>query len=912
MKFRQVAAIGRAFAAARNGAWRRLIPPFLVVRIAISILMLPEPVTGQGAALPAPPAPVSRLDPLSASTTEELLTSLFRTQTTQGTYVPADDATVLLTHPVFATMAYDAFTVTRNTAMLAQSANSIARYYGYLMSTSDRDGDRLLETPATVQERDTHVEDPGYNALVAVDMRNLARIYYELRRTMQALYWYDTARSIERAVLASTFNAEDDYCFARDPASGRPVREYSPAAALAAQFSFAVGENHAARMRSHVVDWATQAVVEVAPTELAAHAIDCLVAVSVLSDGAHAAVVEGLRRGMPGPSLAATAAERYALARARLDIPLTDDDVVLGLLLYLQRSAAIPDGERFRIEQSLPKVRSLALAPHTPPLTVDEADDAVRTVFTAISTLRESLRKSTFFSADEKRAFPGIDANIATQRLLEDAIMVNHRAENRVFEMRYAGASARVQATLVDDRVVAMDPMTVRWEITGNSAMQWKNISVGIFGEALVPMGGGPFSAGPDAPLRIVTRHIARGAAGALRLLTFTAVFEAPTGTRSRYHVTRSVYLSPPVSITARFPEGRVMSASMVPVQVVIRRNATLQDATKYFWFSPAGLRLTEGNTGLIRFGAADSAVVTLHVEVPAPCRPGVFPFTLKFFAGDRDAGTVSSSLFKPYQWTYVGPFVADGGLDPALPPERGVNLLQTYPGPNGEARWRPVPESACGPRGGISLQSLAVDHGVHYLYTIVACAYETDLDARLWASGPVALYVNGRRQIRIASADGDSAAARVHLAPDKNHILIKVIGGRDAKVFFALGSDDNIAADEFDNDLSELAGGYRELTARELSTGAMPRESRRLVTLRFQDPEAKSVAVVGSFNGWSPASSPMRKQGDTWELTLSLLPGRYSYRFLVDEKKQVLDPSSTVTEPDGYGGKNSVMVVNK
>jgi hypothetical protein len=303
--------------------------------------------------------------------------------------------------------------------------------------------------------------------------------------------------------------------------------------------------------------------------------------------------------------------------------------------------------------------------------------------------------------------------------------------------------------------------------------------------------------------------------------------------------------------------------------------------------------------------------VVTLHIEVPSPCRPGTFPFAIKFYAGDRDAGTIASSLFKPYQWTFVGPF-ADGGLDRPHPPEQGVNLLQTYAGPNGTARWRPVPESACDPRGGIALHSLAADRGVQYLYTIVACAYETSLKARLSSNAPSALFVNGRRVLTVAGARGDSAAADVHLDPDRNHILIKVVGDRDARVSFALGNDDNLAADEFDNNLAELAGGYRELTARELAMGSAPRESRRLVTLRFQDSEAKSVAVVGSFNGWSPASSPMQKKGETWEITLSLAPGRYSYRFLVDEKKQVLDPSSSGTEPDGYGGRNSVLVVIK
>jgi hypothetical protein len=222
------------------------------------------------------------------------------------------------------------------------------------------------------------------------------------------------------------------------------------------------------------------------------------------------------------------------------------------------------------------------------------------------------------------------------------------------------------------------------------------------------------------------------------------------------------------------------------------------------------------------------------------------------------------------------------------------------------------VPESACDQRGGISLRALASDRGVQYLYTIVACAYETNVKARLWSNAPAALFVNGRRALTIAAARGDSAVANVHLDPDRNHILIKVIGDGDARVSFGLGNEDNLAADEFDNNLAELAGGYREMTAREMAMGSAPSESRRLVTLRFQDPEAASVAVVGSFNGWSPAQSPMRRVGDAWELTLSLAPGRYSYRFLVDQKKQVLDPSSAATEPDGYGGKNSVLVVAK
>lgn len=910
MIFERVARLKRLRRMAGERRWRRILHPALVLRIAMWVLMIPHAVGAEDtAALNAPL--VARLDVATAQQTDAMLSSTFRTQDASGVYAPGDDGAVLLTRPIFATMALDAYASTHNTASLAQASNSVSRYYGYLISSADHDGDHLIETTATIQGRTMQIEDPSFNALLAMDTRNLARINLELRRPMTALYWYDGARTVERAVVTGTFDPDDNYCLARDATSGQPIRNFAPPAALPAQFSMVVGENYAEHMRAHVIDWASQATANVAPADRAANAIDFMTAVDVLGSGDHAGVVDGLRRLMPLPSAVAMPVERYALARGRVDIPLADDDLIFGLFLCIERAGSFSDPERFRIEHALPDVRALALAPNAPLISPENAANSIAVVYSTIATLRDWLRTTSFFSPDDKKAYPGVDANIAAQRLLEDVTMLVHRAENRLFEMRYAAQGVRAQVMLPVDRVVVLDNFDVRWQVTSaKAAVAWKSISTGIFGEAIAPLSGAVPGASPAAPLRIATRHVARGAAGALRMLTLTAVFEDASGTQSRVHFDRSIYLNPPVSVTARFPQGRTIHASTIPVQLTVQRHSNISTDAKYYWFSPSGLHVAEGNNGLVHLGVSDSATITLHVEIPSPCRPGLFPFTLKFFAGDRDAGTIASSLFKPYQWTYVGPFPADGGLAHVLPPEQGVNLLTSYPGPNGSARWRAVPESACDPRGGIALTSLADDEGVHYLYTIVACAYETQLRARLWSNSPTTLFVNGRRVATATSESGDSAVATVQLDPDKNHILIKVIGDRDSRVTFALGNDDNLAADEFDNNLAELAGGYREMTAREMATGSTPTESRRLITLRFQDTEAGAVAVVGSFNGWSPAVNPMQKKGDVWELTLSLLPGKYSYRFLVDQKKQVLDPAATGTEPDGYGGKNSVLVV--
>ena len=107
------------------------------------------------------------------------------------------------------------------------------------------------------------------------------------------------------------------------------------------------------------------------------------------------------------------------------------------------------------------------------------------------------------------------------------------------------------------------------------------------------------------------------------------------------------------------------------------------------------------------------------------------------------------------------------------------------------------------------------------------------------------------------------------------------------------------------------IIDGYAEFHNRLHNPSDGPKETQRRVTLIFEDPDANSVAVVGSFNGWSPANSNMRKnEFGKWEISVYLPPGRYTYRFLVNNSFEVVDPASSGQEPDGYGGRNSVLFV--
>jgi len=76
--------------------------------------------------------------------------------------------------------------------------------------------------------------------------------------------------------------------------------------------------------------------------------------------------------------------------------------------------------------------------------------------------------------------------------------------------------------------------------------------------------------------------------------------------------------------------------------------------------------------------------------------------------------------------------------------------------------------------------------------------------------------------------------------------------------------------------------------------------------------PKAKTVQIAGDFNKWQPQQNPMLDVGKNgvWQLKLRLAPGTYRYRLVVDGQWQQ-DPRNNATEPNPYGGFNSVLTVS-
>ena len=78
---------------------------------------------------------------------------------------------------------------------------------------------------------------------------------------------------------------------------------------------------------------------------------------------------------------------------------------------------------------------------------------------------------------------------------------------------------------------------------------------------------------------------------------------------------------------------------------------------------------------------------------------------------------------------------------------------------------------------------------------------------------------------------------------------------------------------------------------------------------ITLQQPGATSVFIAGSFNDWSPDSTPLAKNGDgAWAVEIALPPGRHEYRFVVDGE-WADDPQAAEVAPNSFGGVNAVIV---
>jgi hypothetical protein len=104
-----------------------------------------------------------------------------------------------------------------------------------------------------------------------------------------------------------------------------------------------------------------------------------------------------------------------------------------------------------------------------------------------------------------------------------------------------------------------------------------------------------------------------------------------------------------------------------------------------------------------------------------------------------------------------------------------------------------------------------------------------------------------------------------------------------------------------------------RRPAARAPETASRAAATADTVYVRFElvAPEARSVSVAGSFNGWRVGAMPLTRVADgLWAATVALPLGEHRYEFVIDGTRWVPDPTAHAQVDDGFGGRNSVIVV--
>ena len=85
---------------------------------------------------------------------------------------------------------------------------------------------------------------------------------------------------------------------------------------------------------------------------------------------------------------------------------------------------------------------------------------------------------------------------------------------------------------------------------------------------------------------------------------------------------------------------------------------------------------------------------------------------------------------------------------------------------------------------------------------------------------------------------------------------------------------------------------------------------SEKTIDFILSIPNATKVMLAGTFNNWNFKNTPMRKSSEnTWRKSLSLKPGRYEYKYIVDGR-WITDPNNNNRVTSSQGAENSVIEV--
>ncbi|MBI4649842.1 zf-HC2 domain-containing protein [Candidatus Desantisbacteria bacterium] len=111
-------------------------------------------------------------------------------------------------------------------------------------------------------------------------------------------------------------------------------------------------------------------------------------------------------------------------------------------------------------------------------------------------------------------------------------------------------------------------------------------------------------------------------------------------------------------------------------------------------------------------------------------------------------------------------------------------------------------------------------------------------------------------------------------------------------------------------NKTTAIAPETNSTNTMDLSLGSQIVNTKFYLSLPLNTP-IQSVSVVGDFNDWNVNTFKLKYKSDgIWEGTFPVRPGKHEYMFVINGEKWIPDPKAREYKEDGFGGKNSILVL--
>jgi len=388
-------------------------------------------------------------------------------------------------------------------------------------------------------------------------------------------------------------------------------------------------------------------------------------------------------------------------------------------------------------------------------------------------------------------------------------------------------------------------------------------------------------------------------------------------GSRVELHMIESVTLTVGYGVSLNLPAGRkLVGPGDLPLNITIRHQAgkAIQGVVDGVFLEG----ITFSPVLPARFaldGARAMTELPLEIGFTEPLSPGYYPLKLMISLDGNTIASFDEMFVRPLEWLHIGPITSRRwAMEEALELQDDLSGIHISPGGN-ELVWRKVAAGACGQDGAVLPERLygPGPDGCMIIYTAVSMDYPEKVRWNLESNNTVSLWINSIPVITSETVPVRQSGVTV-LKKGRNTALIAAgWQSSPAPVLFSFSDEAGLPVPGLGNDIVSILETFAVSvdSAQVKGPAAPPAAQVKEVSFELIMPDASEVSVIGEFNNWAPDAGQMRKKGaGRWTVTMILPRGSYQYKFLVDRKTKITDPSNENVEPDGFGEMNSVLTV--